>query len=287
MSLAGIAKENDAIIANGGYRAPSGDAVDLAREFAACFDGTSLYRPDKLSGLLDACPARDATRWDTSVSVVCSKTGEAGRTLAARVEVAPVVLNFASAKNPGGGYVRGAKAQEEDLARCSALYYSQLRQREYYEMNRAETSLLYTDTMIYSPRVPFFRDEKNRLLQKPVLLSVITAPAPNAGEALLRDPNAGPSISSALERRAGMLLALAQAEGHPDIVLGAWGCGVFRNNPESVAAVFADWLESDRFKGVFRNVVFAVYERKPPGATFQAFAERFAYPATSSREPVS
>lgn len=280
MSLAGIAKDNDTIISRGGYRAPSGNTVDLADQFATCFDGTKLYPRDELAGLLEGPRTRRAQRWDTSVSVVTSKSGEAGRALAAEVDCQPAVLNFASAKNPGGGYVRGAKAQEEDLARCSALYYSQLQQREYYETNRAEVSLLYTDTMIYSPGVPFFRDERNRLLDAPVLLSVITAPAPNAGEALRRDASAGPRIASTLVRRAGMVLALAEAEGHPDVVLGAWGCGVFRNDPRSVAAAFADWLESERFEGAFRNVVFAVYERKPRGPTFRAFADRLGCPST-------
>ena len=91
-----------------------------------------------------------------------------------------VALNFASAKNPGGGFLGGAKAQEEDLARSSALYACMRDQRAYYDANRHEPSLLYTDHMIYSPDVPFFRDDRLRFLEDPFLLSILTAPAPNA-----------------------------------------------------------------------------------------------------------
>src|SRR6185312_12808515 len=97
-----------------------------------------------------------------------------------------VALNFASAKNPGGGFLGGAKAQEEDLCRCSALYTCQLTQSAYYEVNRATSSMLYTDNIIYSPDVPFFRDDRLQLLDEPFTVSIITAPAPNAGQAALK-----------------------------------------------------------------------------------------------------
>src|SRR5262249_60941792 len=90
-----------------------------------------------------------------------------------------VALNFASARNPGGGFLGGAKAQEEDLARRSALYACLLTQRPYYDANRAERSLLYTDHIIYSPSVPFFRDRALDLVESPFCASIITAPAPN------------------------------------------------------------------------------------------------------------
>jgi uncharacterized protein (TIGR02452 family) len=69
----------------------------------------------------------------------------------------PVVLNFASARNVGGGFLNGARAQEEDLARSCGLFRCLETQPEYYEVNRRTASLLYTDHIIYSPRVPWFR----------------------------------------------------------------------------------------------------------------------------------
>ena len=68
---------------------------------------------------------------------------------------------------------------------------------------------------------------------------------------------------------------MARAEGHTTLVLGAWGCGVFRNDPVVVAAAFADWLQSPTFEGAFERVVFAVYGRSREGANFEAFQARF------------
>ena len=187
----------------------------------------------------------------------------------------PPALNFASARNPGGGYVRGARAQEEDLARCSTLYQTQLTQRGYYDANRETKSLLYTDHIIYSPSVPFFRDEQYELLDESVPVSVITAPAPNAGEVLRQGQAGEREIEQTLRRRAGMVLAVAEDQEVRHLVLGAWGCGVFRNDPYMVADAFGVWLESPRFAKSFESIVFAIYVRGGESRTLEAFRERF------------
>jgi uncharacterized protein (TIGR02452 family) len=184
-----------------------------------------------------------------------------------------LALNFASAKNPGGGFLGGAKAQEEDLARCSALYPCLLAQPDYYTVNRAEPSLLYTDHLIYSPEVPFFRDEGLELLERPFQPSILTAPAPNAGEALRREPDLRPRIREVLQARALKVLQVAAHHGHRTLVLGAWGCGAFRNDPHEAAEAFA--LALAALPGAFERVVFAVYERKGEGPNLRAFRERF------------
>ena len=104
---------------------------------------------------------------------------------------------------------------------------------------------------------------------------VITAPAPNATQALRRDPTALPLIEAALRHRAGGVLAVAQERGHRTLLLGAWGCGVFGNPPPLVASVFADWLEHPRFRGAFERVVFAVFEPVKKRNTLAVF-ERIA-----------
>ncbi|MEO0601399.1 MAG: TIGR02452 family protein, partial [Myxococcota bacterium] len=82
-----------------------------------------------------------------------------------------VLLNFASARNPGGGFINGARAQEEDIARASGLYPCLLQAPVYYDANRETRSLLYTDHLTYSPRVPFVRERNRRLLETPFLAS--------------------------------------------------------------------------------------------------------------------
>jgi uncharacterized protein (TIGR02452 family) len=282
MKLASVATETVAIIERGDYRAPSGATISVRSQVDAAIAGTLLYAP----GALDRSEPGDPSAAPPRVEVTAESTAAAGRRLVEAERIPRVVaLNFASARNPGGGFLRGAKAQEEDLARCSALYPCLTRAPRYYEVNRACTSLIYTDHIIYSPDVPFFRDERLTLLEAPFLLSIITAPAPNAGEELRRDKDAGPLIHSALERRAARVLAAAAAHGHRCLVLGAWGCGVFRNDPGAVADVFARWLENPRFRGAFDRVVFAIYDRSPGQATLRAFEQRLTGAADIESAP--
>ena len=186
-----------------------------------------------------------------------------------------VLLNFASARNPGGGFINGAKAQEEDLCRCSGLYPCLLAQRGYYEANRGYESAIYTDHLIYSPSVPWFRTRSRDQPDTVFLASVITAPAPNAGVVLTGEPGALPEVEVALRRRAGFVLAVAADNGHRTALLGAWGCGVFRNIPALVADAFGRWLESAKFAGAFDRIVFAIYDRSEQQTTLSAFRQRF------------
>jgi uncharacterized protein (TIGR02452 family) len=99
-------------------------------------------------------------------------------------------LNFASATNPGGGFLIGAQAQEEDLTRASGLYSCLLRAPEYYDANRTDNNhSLYQDMMIYSPHVPVFRDDSNALIAEPWKTTIITAPAPNRGAIIMNHPS--------------------------------------------------------------------------------------------------
>lgn len=274
MSLAGVAKQTLEITARGAYLAPSGATVNIREAVDHAVRGTALYRPEQLDEVVAGLGP--APRGRPHIEVTAETTAEAARRLVEADRSSRVVaLNFASARNPGGGFLRGAKAQEEDLARCSALYECQLQAREYYDANRATTSLLYTDHIIYSPRVPFFRDERLDLLEAPFEVSIITAPAPNAGEVLRRERNARAGIREALERRAEYVLAVARERGDRVLVLGAWGCGVFRNDPDEVAETFATHLASPTFAGAFERVVFAIYSRSRDQKTLTAFGKRF------------
>lgn len=278
MSLKETARQTLAICESGTYEAPSGARVDIAAEIAAAVAGTALYRPAELSALLAGKPV-SRPKTPARIEVTAETTQVAAHRLVA-LEGAddPLLLNFASARNPGGGFIRGAKAQEEDVTRCCALYPCITKPGvwPYYEVNRATQSLLYTDHAIYSPAVPFFRTRSRNIIEEPFCASIVTAPAPNAGQVLRRDRRSGPAIETALRQRAGMLLAIAEARGHQTLILGAWGCGVFANHPPTVADAFARWLQSDRFLGAFERVVFPVYDRSKGRRVHAAFAERFA-----------
>jgi uncharacterized protein (TIGR02452 family) len=183
-------------------------------------------------------------------------------------------LNFASAKRPGGGFLGGAQAQEESLARASALYPCLQTQPEYYARNKALGSAVYLDIVLYSPLVPFFRDDNGGWLDAPVLASVITAAAPNVSalkEARKYDPD---DVAIVLENRSELVLALAAHHKIDRLVLGAWGAGVFGNDPAQVARIFAKLLRGP-FAGAFAEVVFAVLGTRETSANHRAFAEVF------------
>jgi uncharacterized protein (TIGR02452 family) len=82
-------------------------------------------------------------------------------------------------------------------------------------------------------------------------------------------------VKAVLESRAEKVLAVAAAHGHRCLVLGAWGCGVFRNDPRDVANAFSLALASERLCGAFERVVFPIWERNPARPTRRAFEECF------------
>jgi uncharacterized protein (TIGR02452 family) len=257
-----IADETLAVLAAGRYTAPSGARRTL--DVARCVAATRVWSPEQLDELVArrlATPGTGRPR----VEVTPETTGQAARRLAAGGPVA--ALNFASALSPGGGFLRGAKAQEEDLCRCSALFACLEPRREPYELNRALGSELYTDHVLHSPDVPFFRDDAYALLEEPFHVSVITSAAPNAGGLSDRELRRVPEL---LERRAAKVLALAAHEGHRRLILGAWGCGAFRNDPALVAGIFSRLL-GGALGSAFSEVTFAVYDRPPSRTNFEVF----------------
>ena len=270
MDLIAVARETLSILAQGRYRAPSGRSVTL--DLSRCVPGTRTWRPAELEPLVAAGAPGHSGRGlrpgRPQVEVTGETSAAAARRLAAEGDP-PLVLNFASAVSVGGGFLRGARAQEEDLCRASALYACLEPQRTYYAANRAAESELYTDHMILSPAVPFFRDDGLALLEAPFLATVLTAPAPCARRLSAEEVRALPAT---LERRVARLLGLCAALGQRRLVLGAWGCGAFRNDPTRVAEAFARALE--RQGGAFQRVVFAVWDPRPEAPNRRAFQAR-------------
>jgi uncharacterized protein (TIGR02452 family) len=266
-----VAADNERIAAEGRYSADDGTVVDVGPALRAAVAATVSYPPDRPV----EWPRAGAYR--TVFEVTGESSLEAARRLHLDGATGIAVLNFASARNPGGGYLKGAKAQEEDLCRHALLYPSLVQAPDYYAAHRASSDLLYSHRVIWSPGVPVHRGEDGRLLAEPYLVSFLTSPAPNAGQMLRHDPGAGERIRQALHERAGRVLAVAAHHGARALVLGAWGCGVFRNDPREVAAAFHAHLAGDgAFAAVFGRVVFAVWDRMPNSANRAAFAERFA-----------
>jgi uncharacterized protein (TIGR02452 family) len=262
---AGVAEETLAILRSGQYTNPSGRVVNLGKLLRQAKDGTCSYPPEA-DLRVPAFPDRS-----TRIEVVNASTLDAARGLADKGHRV-AALNFASAKNPGGGFLNGAQAQEESLARASGLY-AMLLDDPMYDHHRSQSDPVYTTWVIYSPDVPVFRTEEGRLLDEPYFCSFLTSPAVNAGALRHRDRR-GDEIRRVMQERVERVLAVAALHGHEVLVLGAWGCGVFRNDPGQVAELFRDAL-AGRFRGAFTRVVFAVLDPSDEGRSVGPFEQVF------------
>ncbi|MFE9899792.1 TIGR02452 family protein [Streptomyces achromogenes] len=276
--LRGIAAETERIVAAGRYRAPDGRDVPLAKAVEAARAGTRIFGPEPVPGALvpgtsETEPSGEVPEGGTRFEV----TGESSLEAARRLADGPVaVLNFASARNPGGGYLNGAQAQEEALCRASALHTCLLTARGFYDHHRADRDPFYTDRVIHSPGVPVFRDDRGQLLTEPYLAGFLTAAAPNAGVIRRTAPERAAEVPGALAVRAERVLETAAAHGYRRLVLGAWGCGVFQNDPARVAGAFRAALgPGGRFARTFDHVVFGVLDRTPGAVVREAFVRAF------------
>ncbi|MFE7503713.1 TIGR02452 family protein [Promicromonospora sp. NPDC057488] len=255
-----LAAETMDAVRAGSYSA-HGRRVDIADQVAAAVAGTRLILPD--------APLAEGAPWSGATTV--EVRDESSLAAARRLGPGTACLVFASARNPGGGFLNGAQAQEEAIARSSALHATQTVVPEFYEHHRRETSLLYSDRVIVSPDVPVFRDDDGALLAEPHPVTFLTAAAPNRAAIERNQPDDARAVTATLVRRAARVLDVAAAHGSRRIVLGAWGCGVFGNDAAEVASAFAEALaERPRFE----HVTFAILDARPGQPVLGAFKGR-------------
>lgn len=264
------------IIEQGTYKNNAGQLVNIKNEIEKSVKNTVLYSPKDTNVLLSKI--KKETEFETKFEVLNETTLEGSKKSLEEGLRKVIALNFASAKNPGGGFLKGSMAQEESLARSSALYATLLPQSGMYEANKKTRSCLYTDYMIYSPDVPVFREDNGDVIDKPYHLSFITSPAVNAGVVKAKERHITQThIDSVMKKRIEKILAVALYNNYEVIVLGAYGCGVFRNSPKAVAGYFYDILKNNsRFKNKFKKVVFAVMDHSEHKLTYRAFIEKFS-----------
>jgi len=180
----------------------------------------------------------------------------------------PLALNFANGIEAGGGFLEGALAQEEVLCRSSALHATLVGDPMYEAHNDRPTDDS-SDWAILSPDVPVFRADDGTALPQPWLLSILTCAAPYA-------PTVGAKLAAdLLKRRIHRVLAIASAYGYESLVLGAWGCGAFENDPHRTAMNFRTALEAE-FRGAFSDIVFAIADWSPKRKFLGPFRDAFA-----------
>ncbi len=266
-----IAQTTLAALQTGCYQSGEGPAVDLATAQRAAETGSRLYSPADAGLLLRELHPVPGPPAD--IQVYAATTLEAAARLTAEYRRVGC-LNFASARNPGGGFLGGSQAQEESLARSSGLYPCLTQFKQMYAHNsRPDGTALYSDYLVYSPGVPVFRGEAGEWLPQPLLLDIITAPAVNAGALQRNSPELMPQLEPVMRHRLRLVLATAIRHGVEALVLGAWGCGVFGNDPAQVARLFREALADPAIRNRFRRIDFAIFDPKPPHAVLRAFEE--------------
>lgn len=244
--------------------------VDISDQVDSSVRNTILYRPDFDYESKIGRPPSPPLRM--RVEVTDETTIHAALRLAKELyqpQDKIVILNFASARTPGGAFARGNKTQEESLARQTSLMASigQEKVKEMYEYNATLEGPLYSDYMIYTPGAVVFRGDDNRYLLEPTLTNIITSPAPNLK--FMRKQDKMEDVNMALLTRIRKIIQIAVINGNTSIVLGAFGCGDFHNNPNDVAKFFKTVLIDEGYIKFFDVVVFAIYHSETNINTFK------------------
>lgn len=166
------------------------------------------------------------------------------------------VLNFANPTVAGGMFLDGSSGQEESLCHHSYLYNILNGCKDWFDENRNLCNdYLYTDRALYTPDVRF-DDGKGEGNIK--FADVLTCPAPNAMKRKwTKGADDGKTLEQALRHRIDFILQIAAHEQPDALVLGAFGCGHFDNDPRLVATIFEKLLHK-KYNNVFKKVVFAI-----------------------------
>lgn len=185
------------------------------------------------------------------------------------------ILNMASEKKAGGGVESGEKAQEESLFRCSNLF-STITQ-DYYPLE-GEVAL-YTKNAIFIKDfnynyIPWFKSD------------VVTVASVNLNGNAKYDEKTDTWIEGLTPKpddyyetmcnRIRLMCTLAAKRKVKYLILGAWGCGVFKNDPNEVADIFYDVLVIEKYQHLFDQVIFAIInDENSVGDNFDIFDDVF------------
>lgn len=280
-------QETSRIIANGQYKV--GLKKIRLKLSESEIEEVVAFPPEQIQTLIDRQVHSRITRLthevDLGVSIKDSYTAALDRARKSTHRV--LVLNFANPVVPGGEVINGAMAQEEDLCRRSTLYKSitSTKASTMYQYNRQLNSDLASDYMLLSPNVEVFRDNKGALMEKTRIVSVLSAAAPRV--AMDKEEWSRHEMNKLIGHRIRGMLHVASHYKYKHIVLGAWGCGAFGNDPENMAKLFEREIKNfqinivgseDKYKvhEVFRDIEFAIWSKsKQDDINYKGFEKYF------------
>ena len=216
------------------------------KEVGEAIQGTSIHR--QISPISFDIPDK---RYDKTITrifsndvVTCAKAAVTHADKGAKV----LVLNFASFMNPGGGFMNGALSQEESICYATGLYPCLKSKMKFYEENREmETDSCYRNDYIYSENVPFIVNNKC------YFVDVLTMAAPN------NKKSKHSPVEDIFKERMECAFLVGIEKKVDVILLGAWGCGVFGNDPKFVAETWKELTEE--YDGRYKEVVHPILDK--------------------------
>ncbi len=214
-------------------------------------------------------------------SFTCALENEARHKEWSSEPLKQLVLNFANPVHPGGGVRHGATAQEEDLCRRSSLLLSleSPAAGAYYRYNASLHTMMASDAMMITPKVEIIKDEKGETLPESVVVSVMTCAAPMIRDGLVGLPEE--EYRDLFYNRIVRILKVAAYLGYRKLVLGAFGCGAFRNDAKLVSDLFYKALKEFNYAGgeardYFTGIDFAVLDHSPDQYNYKEFSRNFS-----------
>lgn len=247
--------------------------MSVQEDISKMFSGTKCYIKEN-GDLVDVCRKRDEVKGlqDCKITVVSNDTLVSVRKQLDKYW-SSCALNFASAKHPGGGFKNGAMAQEEAMCYSTLLYGSLEKQKRVYDYSIQHTNGgLYSTWTIYTPNVIIYRDATMRQIKDLCRCSFITSPAPN--KSVFKGKTV--DLRNTVYERCRFILDTAIANNERNLVLGAFGCGVFGNSPMEIATCWSNLLFKDGYAKCFDNIEFAILSRSDRDENFRAFKCVFA-----------
>lgn len=269
------------IVNQGYYISPDGNRHDFSRigEMMNSSEFVSKELPPNSDEPLDT---------KTLVEVVNEDCLEVTKRLVAE-GYEPALLNMASRQNPGGGVTKGTGAQEETLFRRTNLFKSLYQYAPYAEQygiikSAHQYPLDRNFGGVFTPAVTYFRESESKgyaLMNDPVYFAVISVAGINRPELTPDGNEIAPHLVAGVKNKIRTIFRLGLKNYCDSLVLGALGCGAFRNPPRHISRLFHEVMDEPEFKNKYRRIVFAILEdhnskkSHNPEGNFNPFEEEF------------
>lgn len=246
-------------------------AKPLCRATEKALESSRVYMEEFVSGRKPGKKQADILVEESTTFVAAKRYLKSGKV---------AVLNFANPLIPGGGVKKGALAQEECLCRSSNLFPCLDANKvfaDYYEYHKSLHSHFNSDRLIYTKGVTVFKDDATvpEMMPKKAWfkVDVITCAAPYLAKC--KHVN-GAVLLELFKSRIHNIFEAACDNKVDVLVLGAFGCGAFKNPPKVVAQAFFEVIEEYQYRYKFKKIIFAIKpSKKEDCPNLQAFRTQF------------